>query len=67
MTQAKQLAEGTIENLNFRYARTDEMGIPYAITVDFETEKDNTVTLRELSSLSQIRLPVSLPLLTIDP
>lgn len=31
-----------------RYARTDEMGIPFAITVDFDTLEKDTVTLREI-------------------
>lgn len=34
-----------------RYARTDEMGIPFAITIDYDTLKDNTVTLREINSM----------------
>lgn len=42
-----------------RYARTDELGIPFAITVDFDSVKDNTVTLRDLPSMTQVRLPVS--------
>lgn len=42
-----------------RYARTDECGIPFAITVDFDTLKDDTVTLRGLDSMKQIRLPVA--------
>ena len=42
-----------------RYARTDECGIPFAITVDFETLKDDTVTLRGLDSMKQIRLPIA--------
>lgn len=42
-----------------RYARTDECGIPYAITVDQDTFKDDTVTLRQLDSMNQIRLPVA--------
>lgn len=46
-----------------RYARADEVGIPFAVTVDFETlNKDSelfrTVTLRERDSMKQIRLPV---------
>jgi len=41
-----------------RYARTDEVGIPFAITIDFDTLKDNTVTLREIKSMAQIRLPI---------
>lgn len=40
-----------------RYARTDEMGIPFAITVDFETLENDTVTLREINSMKQIRVP----------
>lgn len=41
-----------------RYARTDECGIPYAITVDFETLEQNSVTLRQLDTMKQIRLPI---------
>eukprot|EP00040_Diaphanoeca_grandis_P010787 m.55273 g.55273 ORF g.55273 m.55273 type:complete len:743 (+) comp22044_c0_seq1:222-2450(+) len=47
-----------------RYARTDEIAIPFAITVDTKTiDKDhklfNTVTLRERDSMLQIRLPIT--------
>jgi glycyl-tRNA synthetase len=42
-----------------RYARTDECGIPFAITVDFDTLQDDTVTLRDLASMKQIRLPIA--------
>lgn len=43
-----------------RYARTDELGVPYAVTVDFDTIKEpHTVTLRERDSMSQVRLPLS--------
>ncbi|XP_063633791.1 glycine--tRNA ligase [Cydia splendana] len=43
-----------------RYARTDELGVPYAITVDFDTTKaPHTVTLRERDSMSQVRLPLA--------
>ena len=41
-----------------RYARTDEIGIPFGITVDFQSPKDNTVTLRERDSMEQIRLSI---------
>lgn len=44
-----------------RYARTDQIGIPFGVTVDFDTLKEpNTVTLRERDSLEQVRLAVSL-------
>ncbi|XP_053600639.1 glycine--tRNA ligase [Plodia interpunctella] len=43
-----------------RYARTDELGVPYAITVDFDTTKEpHTVTLRERDSMGQVRLPLT--------
>lgn len=42
-----------------RYARTDEMGIPFAVTVDFETLENQTVTLREITSMEQIRIPIA--------
>ncbi|RCI01834.1 Glycine--tRNA ligase 1, mitochondrial [Rhizopus stolonifer] len=38
-----------------RYARNDELGIPFAITIDFETVENDTVTLRERDSTNQIR------------
>jgi glycyl-tRNA synthetase len=41
-----------------RYARSDELGVPYAITLDPITIQDGTVTLRERDSMSQIRLSV---------
>ncbi|RVE55206.1 hypothetical protein evm_000104 [Chilo suppressalis] len=43
-----------------RYARTDELGVPYAVTVDFDTIKEpHTVTLRERDSMGQVRLLMS--------
>ena len=41
-----------------RYARTDEIGIPFGITVDFDTISTNTATLRESRSMKQIRAKV---------
>ncbi|KAK0416528.1 hypothetical protein QR680_012543 [Steinernema hermaphroditum] len=43
-----------------RYARTDEIGIPFGITVDFESEAEpQSVTLRHAESMKQIRLEIS--------
>src|SRR5690606_7756391 len=39
-----------------RYRRQDEAGTPYCITIDGDTLKDQTVTLRDRDSLEQIRL-----------
>ncbi|XP_064084911.1 glycine--tRNA ligase-like isoform X1 [Macrobrachium nipponense] len=43
-----------------RYARTDEIGIPFGITVDFDTVNNlaHTVTLRERNSTEQVRMPI---------
>ncbi|AYU83758.1 glycyl tRNA synthetase, putative [Leishmania donovani] len=40
-----------------KYARVDELGIPFAITCDFEG--DGSVTLRERDTASQVRVPKS--------
>lgn len=40
-----------------RYARADELGVPFAVTVDFDTLKDGTVTMRERDSTKQVRMP----------
>jgi glycyl-tRNA synthetase len=42
--------------LGRRYARCDELGLPFAVTVDFQSVKDGTVTLRERDSCKQVRL-----------
>jgi len=46
-------------NLGKRYARNDELGIPFACTVDFDSLKDDCVTLRERDSMKQVRLKAS--------
>jgi glycyl-tRNA synthetase len=40
-----------------RYARTDELGVPFAVTIDYATLADATVTLRERDSMAQVRVP----------
>lgn len=42
-----------------RYARTDELGIPFAITIDHTTVADSTVTLRERDTMAQVRIPIA--------
>ena len=41
-----------------RYRREDEIGTPYCITVDFETEKDNSVTIRDRDTMEQVRVKI---------
>jgi len=42
-----------------RYARVDEIGVPFAITIDYDTLKDGTVTLRERDSMDQKRVKIA--------
>ena len=42
-----------------RYRREDEIGTPFSICVDFETEEEQTVTIRDRDTMEQIRLPIS--------
>jgi glycyl-tRNA synthetase len=41
-----------------RYRRQDEIGTPWAFTVDDQTVEDDTVTVRDRDSLAQERLPI---------
>ena len=42
-----------------RYRRQDEIGTPYCITVDFETENDGCVTVRDRDTMQQERVSIS--------
>ena len=42
-----------------RYRREDEIGTPFCITYDFESETDGCVTVRERDSMQQVRIPIS--------
>lgn len=39
-----------------RYARQDEIGTPYCITVDYDSLADGTVTIRDRDSTKQVRI-----------
>ena len=41
-----------------KYARADEVGVPFAVTIDQETDTLGSVTVRERDSMEQIRVPV---------
>ena len=49
-----------------RYRRMDEIGTPYCVTVDYDTLKDNTVTLRFRDSMEQKRVAISDLVATIN-
>ena len=42
-----------------RYRRQDEIGTPWALTIDEQTLEDDTVTIRDRDSLAQERIPIS--------
>jgi len=42
-----------------RYARADEIGIPYCLTFDFDSLKDKSVTVRDRDSTEQIRVKIA--------
>ena len=41
-----------------RYRREDEIVTPYCITIDFETENDNSVTIRDRDTMEQVRVKI---------
>ena len=41
-----------------RYARADEAGTPLGVTIDYDTLKDNAVTIRDRDSWKQVRTPI---------
>lgn len=51
--------DNSCTNIGKKYVRSDEMGVKYAITIDFDTLTDNQVTIRERDSMSQIRVPIN--------
>ena len=46
------------DSIGKRYRRNDALGTPFCITVDYETSKDNSVTVRERDSMSQERIKI---------
>ena len=41
-----------------RYRRQDEIGTPFCITYDFDSETDNSVTIRHRDSMEQERVKI---------
>ena len=42
-----------------RYRREDEIGTPYCITIDFDTLDDESVTIRDRDTMTQIRVKIN--------
>ena len=45
-------------NIGKRYRRQDEIGTPFCVTYDFDSETDGAVTVRDRDSMEQVRLPI---------
>lgn len=46
------------QSIGKRYRRQDSIGTPYCVTVDFETEKDGCVTVRDRDTMEQERVAI---------
>lgn len=45
-------------NIGKRYRRQDEIGTPFCVTVDFDTENDGAVTIRDRDTMAQERVAI---------
>ena len=45
-------------NIGKRYYAQDEAGTPYCLTIDFDTLKDDTVTVRDRDTMKQERIKI---------
>jgi glycyl-tRNA synthetase len=41
-----------------RYARADEIGVPFGITIDYETLKNDSITIRDRNTTKQVRVKI---------
>ena len=41
-----------------RYRRQDEIGTPFCVTYDFESENDGAVTVRDRDTMEQVRIKI---------
>ncbi len=45
-------------NIGKRYRRQDEIGTPFCVTYDFDSETDHAVTVRDRDTMEQVRIPI---------
>ena len=48
-----------------RYRRQDEIGTPFAVTIDHETIENGTVTVRDRDTTKQVRRPIASLVVTL--
>ena len=47
------------QSIGKRYRRQDEIGTPFAVTIDFETVNDQAATIRSRDEMTQVRVPLA--------
>jgi len=47
------------QNIGKRYARQDEIGTPFCLTIDNDTAQDGTLTIRDRNTMEQSRMPMN--------
>ena len=52
----------TTRSIGRRYARADEIVIPWCVTVDYTSLEDSTVTIRRMIDQNQVRVKIKLML-----
>ena len=45
-------------NIGKRYRRQDEIGTPFCVTYDFDSETDGCVTVRDRDTMEQVRIKI---------
>ncbi len=53
--QISSRVDDSSASIGKRYSRNDELGTPLGVTIDFQTAKDGTITLRDRDSTKQVR------------
>jgi len=47
------------QSIGRRYRRQDEIGTPFAVTIDFQTVEDQAATIRSRDEMTQVRVPLA--------
>ena len=47
------------QSIGKRYRRQDEIGTPFAVTIDFETANDQAATIRSRDEMTQVRVALT--------
>ena len=59
LTQAFMVDFDEAGSIGKRYRRQDEIGTPFCITYDFDSETDGAVTVRDRDTMEQVRIPIT--------